>query len=125
MEKPESTDQVQTESHDDPNVPTWQRAAPKATLFVDKNEGGTGENSGKVPYPKKFEDIIEFLQSGKEIPGILKIPDTVIDDPVSPPSSSILGTHAGSSTLLTVPPVDLDHNWPYRTPQALGEAGYA
>ncbi|KAI1851720.1 hypothetical protein JX265_010954 [Neoarthrinium moseri] len=72
----------------DESVPSWQRAAPKAALYVNKSGSATGAAAGgpatdsdKEPYPKKFEEIIAFLQTGKEIPGILKIPDTVIDDP--------------------------------------------
>lgn len=64
----------------DSDVPSWQRAAPKAALYVNKG-GASGAGSEKEPYPKKFEEIIAFLQTGKEIPGIVKIPDTVIDDP--------------------------------------------
>lgn len=62
-------------------APLWQLAAPKADLYVKKDDLASADG-GKEPYPKKFEEIIEFLQSGKEIPGIQKIPDTVINDPV-------------------------------------------
>ncbi|KAK6064607.1 hypothetical protein SCUP234_08678 [Seiridium cupressi] len=65
----------------DQDVPSWQRSAPKAALYVNKNHASTTGSSDKEPYPKKFEEIIAFLQTGKEIPGIIKIPDTVIDDP--------------------------------------------
>ncbi|KAK8134356.1 hypothetical protein PG984_006368 [Apiospora sp. TS-2023a] len=61
-------------------APLWQLAAPKADLYIKKDDMASGYG-GKEPYPKKFEEIIEFLQSGKEIPGIQKIPDTVISDP--------------------------------------------
>ncbi|KAK8086595.1 hypothetical protein PG994_001569 [Apiospora phragmitis] len=61
-------------------APLWQLAAPKADLYVKRDDLDSG-SGGKEPYPKKFEEIIEFLQSGKEIPGIQKIPDTVISDP--------------------------------------------
>ncbi|KAI1330646.1 hypothetical protein F5Y16DRAFT_339700 [Xylariaceae sp. FL0255] len=60
-------------------VPSWQRSAPTAELYVPKTTLST--DSGQEPYPKKFQDIFEFLQSGKEIPGIRQIPDTVIEDP--------------------------------------------
>jgi hypothetical protein len=60
-------------------LPSWQVAAPKADLYIDKEASSGG--SGKEPYPKKFEEIIAFLQTGKEIPGIRKIPDTIIEDP--------------------------------------------
>ncbi|KAK7948657.1 uncharacterized protein PG986_009543 [Apiospora aurea] len=61
-------------------APLWQLAAPKADLYIKRDVLASGDG-GKEPYPKKFEEIIEFLQSGKEIPGIQKIPDTVITDP--------------------------------------------
>ncbi|KAK8026062.1 hypothetical protein PG990_003885 [Apiospora arundinis] len=61
-------------------APLWQLAAPKADLYIKKDDLASADGC-KEPYPKKFEEIIEFLQSGKEIPGIQKIPDTVISDP--------------------------------------------
>ncbi|CAJ2511177.1 Uu.00g068020.m01.CDS01 [Anthostomella pinea] len=64
----------------DPSVPSWQSAAPKSDLYVQKDSTNPSD-PGKEPYPKKFEEIIEFLQTGKEIPGIRKIPDTVVEDP--------------------------------------------
>lgn len=63
----------------DVSVPSWQSAAPTAELYVKKDP--TSTDPDKEPYPKKFEEIVEFLQTGKEIPGIRKIPDTVIKDP--------------------------------------------
>ncbi|KAI6086616.1 hypothetical protein F4821DRAFT_238162 [Hypoxylon rubiginosum] len=63
----------------DASVPSWQSAAPTAELYIKKDPASTDPD--KEPYPKKFEEIVEFLQTGKEIPGIRKIPDTVIEDP--------------------------------------------
>ncbi|KAI1800855.1 hypothetical protein F4811DRAFT_556451 [Daldinia bambusicola] len=60
-------------------VPSWQSAAPKAELFVEKDSSSADPD--KEPYPKKFEEIVAFLQTGQPIPGIRKIPDTVIEDP--------------------------------------------
>ncbi|KAI1381135.1 hypothetical protein F4677DRAFT_117853 [Hypoxylon crocopeplum] len=60
-------------------VPSWQSAAPTAQLYIEKDQAATDPN--KEPYPKKFEEIVEFLQTGKPIPGIREIPDTVIEDP--------------------------------------------
>lgn len=67
----------------DQDLPSWQRSAPKAALYVNKGDAGAGNGSDKEPYPKKFEEILAFLQTGKEIPGIVQIPDTVIEDAVS------------------------------------------
>ncbi|EMR72654.1 hypothetical protein UCREL1_288 [Eutypa lata UCREL1] len=61
------------------SAPSWQTAAPRADLYIQKNTSPTDPD--KEPYPKKFEEIIEFLKTGKEIPGIRKIPDTVVEDP--------------------------------------------
>ncbi|XXG97974.1 hypothetical protein Hte_004290 [Hypoxylon texense] len=63
----------------DTSVPSWQSAAPTAELYIKKDPASTDPD--KEPYPKKFEEIVEFLQTGKEIPGIRQIPDTVIEDP--------------------------------------------
>ncbi|KAI0415165.1 hypothetical protein F5X98DRAFT_232270 [Xylaria grammica] len=65
----------------DPSVPSWQREAPKAALFVPKNAGPSNSGGEAVPYPKKFEEIVKFLETGQMIPGVRQIPDTVIDDP--------------------------------------------
>ncbi|OTB04559.1 hypothetical protein M426DRAFT_152571 [Hypoxylon sp. CI-4A] len=60
-------------------VPSWQSAAPTGELYVNKDLASA--NPDKEPYPKKFEEIVEFLKSGKPIEGIRQIPDTVIEDP--------------------------------------------
>ncbi|OTB10468.1 hypothetical protein K445DRAFT_322981 [Daldinia sp. EC12] len=64
---------------DNAEVPSWQKAAPKAELFVKKDSSSADPD--KEPYPKKFEEIVAFLQTGQPIPGIRQIPDTVIEDP--------------------------------------------
>ncbi|KAI0403477.1 hypothetical protein F4802DRAFT_571573 [Xylaria palmicola] len=72
----------------DPTVPSWQRAAPRAELFVPRSadagpqgaEGGAAA-AAAVPYPKKFEEIVRFLETGQTIPGVREIPDTVVEDP--------------------------------------------
>ncbi|KAI1382796.1 uncharacterized protein F4822DRAFT_435172 [Hypoxylon trugodes] len=69
----------QTNPQPDVVVPSWQAAAPTAELYIQRDP--TSTEPGKEPYPKKFEEIVEFLQSGKPIPGIRQIPDTVIEDP--------------------------------------------
>ncbi|KAI8944732.1 hypothetical protein F4801DRAFT_173002 [Xylaria longipes] len=65
----------------DSSIPSWQRAAPKAELFIPKNAGPSTSDGAALPYPKKFEEIVKFLETGEMIPGIRQIPDTVIDDP--------------------------------------------
>lgn len=45
------------------------------------SNGETADASGLEPqYPTSFQDIIELIQSGKSIPGIRDIPDTVLVD---------------------------------------------
>ncbi|KAI1084072.1 hypothetical protein F5B20DRAFT_364856 [Whalleya microplaca] len=63
----------------DAAVPSWQSAAPAAELYVQRDT--LSMDPDKEPYPKKFEEIAEFVVNGKEIPGIRKIPDTVVEDP--------------------------------------------
>ena len=70
-------------------MPSWQAAAPKAELYVPKDASAQPSDPDKEPYPKKFEEIVEFIKTGKEIPGIRKIPDTVIDDPAITPQGRL------------------------------------
>ncbi|KAI1135332.1 hypothetical protein F5Y05DRAFT_416319 [Hypoxylon sp. FL0543] len=69
------------------SIPSWQSAAPTAELFVTK--GPTSTDPDKEPYPEKFDEIVEFLRSGKSIPGIKQIPDTVIEDPAITPQGRL------------------------------------
>lgn len=75
------------EEEDAASVPTWQAAAPRADLYIQKN--ASPGDPDKEPYPRKFEEIIEFLKTGKEIPGIRKIPDTVVEDPAVTPQGRL------------------------------------
>lgn len=60
----------------------WQKAAPKADLYVDKAAAAAA--AGDQPsYPMAFAEMIKLLQEGKEVPGIRQIPNTIIRDPVS------------------------------------------
>ena len=70
-------------------MPSWQAAAPKADLYIQKDASSRPSDPDKEPYPKKFEEIVEFIRTGKEIPGIRKIPDTVIDDPTITPQGRL------------------------------------
>jgi len=66
----------------DASVPSWQSSAPKAELYVPRNADSVdGSGQSKEQYPAKFMEIIEFIQTGKPIEGIRKIPDTVVEDP--------------------------------------------
>ncbi len=62
----------------------WQKAAPKAELYVDRTAAAAA--AGDQPaYPMAFAEMIKLLQEGKEVPGIRQIPNTIIRDPVCPP----------------------------------------
>ncbi|KAI0004803.1 hypothetical protein F4779DRAFT_60225 [Xylariaceae sp. FL0662B] len=63
----------------DTSIPSWQSAAPTTELYVQRDTSSADPD--KEPYPKKFEEIVEFVVAGKPIPGIRKIPDTVVEDP--------------------------------------------
>jgi hypothetical protein len=74
-------------------VPSWQAHAPKADLRVKaadgvaKGEGaaggvGTGDDA---PYPEHFKAVIEAVTTGKPVPGIKEIPNTVVRLPVRAP----------------------------------------
>lgn len=59
----------------------WQKAAPKAELYVDR--AAEAAAAGDQPaYPMAFAEMIKLLQEGKEVPGIRQIPNTIIRDPV-------------------------------------------
>ncbi|ROT43524.1 hypothetical protein SODALDRAFT_327729 [Sodiomyces alkalinus F11] len=79
-----------TESTDD--VPAWQASAPKAELYVEKQNPPThpGADGDKPAYPMGFAEMLQRLQRGETIPGIREIPDTVIRDPTVKP----VGTRA-------------------------------
>ncbi|KAM3499345.1 hypothetical protein MY10362_007396 [Beauveria mimosiformis] len=62
----------------------WQKAAPKAELYVDRTAAAAA--AGDQPaYPMAFAEMIQLLQEGKEVPGIRQIPNTVIRDPTVKP----------------------------------------
>ncbi len=66
------------------NIPEWQLNAPKVDLSVKAEDGGPHTHSGDgAPYPENFQALIDAVTSGKPIPGIKEIPDTVVRPPVS------------------------------------------
>ena len=73
------------------NIPAWQLNAPKVDLSKKADDGANHSNTGDgAPYPENFQALIEAVTTGKPIPGIKEIPDTVVRPPVSgqPPRSS-------------------------------------
>ncbi|POR38146.1 Uncharacterized protein TPAR_01660 [Tolypocladium paradoxum] len=73
-----------------PPVLPWQRAAPRADLYVDRiaasqSPSGAG---GEPNYPMAFAEMLKLLQEGKPIPGIRQIPNTIARDPSVKPVGS-------------------------------------
>lgn len=67
---------------------SWQQAAPRADLYVDRSRQSPSAATGEPNYPMGFADMLRLLQEGKPIPGIRQIPNTIARDPVSSPLTS-------------------------------------
>lgn len=66
-------------------TPSWQAAAPKADLYVERQAPSQVDGSdagGEPAYPVGFAEMLQMLQKGIPIPGIRQIPDTVVRDSV-------------------------------------------
>ncbi|KAK3902959.1 hypothetical protein C8A05DRAFT_43726 [Staphylotrichum tortipilum] len=64
------------------NIPEWQLNAPKVDLSVKAEDGTPHTHSGGgAPYPENFQALVDAVTSGKPIPGIKEIPDTVVRPP--------------------------------------------
>jgi hypothetical protein len=62
----------------------WQKAAPKADLYIDRKVAAAQAGSEDQPnYPMGFAEMIKLLKEGKPVPGIRQIPNTIVRDPVS------------------------------------------
>lgn len=117
-EKMDGNDALQSEPEHDPSMsaPSWQTAAPKGELYVDRRssaneESGKGQ-TGYAPYPVRFAQIIEAIQTGKPVEGIQEIPDTVARNPDTRP----FGT-------MTAPKKPWEKN--VKAAEKLEEPGYA
>ncbi|EXF86642.1 hypothetical protein CFIO01_05491 [Colletotrichum fioriniae PJ7] len=79
---PATTDSSTTPA--DEATPSWQAAAPKADLYVERKaqpqEGTPGQGGDEPAYPMGFAQMLEMIQKGIPIPGIRQIPDTVVRD---------------------------------------------
>ncbi|KAF4775805.1 hypothetical protein HER10_EVM0000903 [Colletotrichum scovillei] len=79
---PASTDSSKNPA--DEATPSWQAAAPKADLYVERKaqpqEGAPGQGGDEPAYPMGFAQMLEMIQKGIPIPGIRQIPDTVVRD---------------------------------------------
>ncbi|KAL2160358.1 hypothetical protein VTH06DRAFT_1531 [Thermothelomyces fergusii] len=63
-------------------IPAWQLNAPKVDLSKKADDGVSHSNAGDgAPYPENFQALIEAVTTGKPIPGIREIPDTVVRPP--------------------------------------------
>lgn len=68
----------------DQAIPAWQLNAPKVDLSRKAEDGVAHANTGSgAPYPDNFQALIEAVTTGKPIPGIKEIPNTVVRPPVS------------------------------------------
>lgn len=61
----------------------WQKAAPKADLYVDRKTAAQSGAQDQPNYPMAFAEMLRLIQEGKPVPGIRQIPNTIIRDPVS------------------------------------------
>lgn len=76
------------------NIPEWQLKAPKVDLSVKADDGTPHTHSGDgAPYPENFQALVDAVTSGKPIPGIKEIPDTVVRPPVSYPDCTSYSEH--------------------------------
>lgn len=65
------------------NLPAWMVEAPrKVDLSAKADDGGATaaprEGGGAAPYPAHFQAIIEAVTTGKTVPGVRDIPNTVV-----------------------------------------------
>lgn len=77
------------------NLPAWMVEAPqKVDLSAKADDGaaaaaapreGGGGGGGSAPYPAHFQAIIEAVTTGKTVPGVRDIPNTVVRQEVAPP----------------------------------------
>ncbi|KAK4461165.1 hypothetical protein QBC42DRAFT_270705 [Cladorrhinum samala] len=75
--------QQQQQQADGPEIPAWQLQAPKLDLSkkAEDHESRTSSSSSPdagVPYPDKFQAIVDAVTTGKQIEGIKEIPNTVV-----------------------------------------------
>ena len=74
---------------DQADVPSWQTYAPKANLGIKATDGDAGQGESSTaegqdaPYPERFKAVIEAVTTGKPVPGVKEIPNTVVSQPVS------------------------------------------
>ncbi|KAK3997173.1 hypothetical protein QBC44DRAFT_338963 [Cladorrhinum sp. PSN332] len=64
-------------SQPDPDIPAWQLQAPKLDLSKKADDHEARPTEG-VPYPDRFQAIIDAVTTGKQIEGIREIPNTVV-----------------------------------------------
>ncbi|KAK0634525.1 hypothetical protein B0T17DRAFT_8657 [Bombardia bombarda] len=69
-----------------PELPSWQLDAPKVDPSKKASDHRVQETGGGgAPYPESFQAIIEAVTTGKSVPGVREIPNTVVRQPgISP-----------------------------------------
>lgn len=62
-----------------------QLAAPDSSPFLTPSPGHSAHGEA-APYPISFSHIVDLITSGKPVPGIKEIPDTVLEGQASEPT---------------------------------------
>lgn len=63
---------------------TWKRNnGGKITLVEESEEVNDNGNDQEAPYSSNYQELVDLIVSGKPVPGIKQIPDTVLSDQVS------------------------------------------
>ncbi|KAK0740643.1 hypothetical protein B0T18DRAFT_418402 [Schizothecium vesticola] len=63
------------------NLPAWMVEAPQKVDLSEKADDGAARQApggGSAPYPAHFQVIIEAVTTGKTVPGVRDIPNTVV-----------------------------------------------
>ncbi|RSL97361.1 hypothetical protein CEP52_010957 [Fusarium oligoseptatum] len=84
----------------------WQKAAPKADLYIDRKAAAAQTGSEDQPnYPMGFAEMIKLLKEGKPVPGIRQIPNTIVRDPsVKPVGARAVPRKPWEKDVATDPP---------------------
>lgn len=70
----------------------WKSKSSAASLetsnLAESTVGDESNNTSDEKYPSKYAEIVELIMSGKPIPGIIEVPDTVLGKDAASVSSS-------------------------------------
>lgn len=74
----EGSAKEQEESASHGTTPQTEQSTDLLALPSTSSDAQEGAAEGDTPYPNKYAQIVELILSGKPIPGILDIPDTLL-----------------------------------------------